>query len=88
MTIHFVEYSNEYTTSETSQTSDGNLKDTNMSDILLWAIFANRKELAEICWLRGENHLCNVFILVLTYNRGMCTLLYESCLIMNTYTLY
>lgn len=88
MTIHFVEYSNEYTTSETSQTSDGNLKDTNMSDILLWAIFANRKELAEICWLRGENHLCNVFILVLTYNRGMCTLLYETYSIMNTYTLY
>lgn len=48
MTIHFVEYSNEYTTSENTQTSDGNLKDTNMSDILLWAIFANRKELAEI----------------------------------------
>lgn len=88
MTIHFVEYSNEYTTSETSQTSDGNLKDTNMSDILLWAIFANRKELAEICWLRGENHLCNVFILVLTYSRGMCTLLYETYLIMNTYILY
>lgn len=88
MTIHFVEYSNEYTTSETSQTSDGNLKDTNMSDILLWAIFANRKELAEICWLRGENHLCNVFILVLTYNTGMCTLLYETYLIMNTYILF
>lgn len=29
-----------------------------ISDILLWAIFANRKELAEICWLRSENHLC------------------------------
>ena len=27
------------------------------SDILLWAIFANRKEIAEICWIRGENHL-------------------------------
>lgn len=88
MTIYFVEYSNEYTTNENTQTSDGNLKDTNMSDILLWAIFANRKELAEICWLRGENHLCNVFILVLTYNIGMCTLLYETYLIMNTYTLY
>ncbi|XP_052693640.1 transient receptor potential cation channel subfamily M member 2-like [Crassostrea angulata] len=55
--LRYKEYSNEYITSETSQTSDGNLKDTNMSDILLWAIFANRKELAEICWLRGENHL-------------------------------
>nr|XP_034318676.1 transient receptor potential cation channel subfamily M member 2-like [Crassostrea gigas] len=30
---------------------------TTISDILLWAIFANRKELAEICWLRSENHL-------------------------------
>nr|XP_034320577.1 transient receptor potential cation channel subfamily M member-like 2 [Crassostrea gigas] len=28
-----------------------------ISDILLWAIFANRKEVAEICWLRSENHL-------------------------------
>nr|XP_022311634.1 transient receptor potential cation channel subfamily M member 1-like [Crassostrea virginica] len=27
------------------------------SDILLWAIFANRKEIAEICWLRGKDHL-------------------------------
>ncbi|XP_056002358.1 transient receptor potential cation channel subfamily M member 2-like [Ostrea edulis] len=25
--------------------------------LLLWAIFANRKEIAEICWLRSENHL-------------------------------
>lgn len=31
--------------------------DVNISDILLWAIFANRKELAEICWLKGHNHL-------------------------------
>nr|XP_034320576.1 transient receptor potential cation channel subfamily M member-like 2 isoform X2 [Crassostrea gigas] len=28
-----------------------------ISDILLWAIYANRKELAEICWLRCGNHL-------------------------------
>nr|XP_034319165.1 transient receptor potential cation channel subfamily M member-like 2 isoform X2 [Crassostrea gigas] len=28
-----------------------------ISDLLLWAIFANRKELAEICWLRGTDHL-------------------------------
>ncbi|XP_056002361.1 transient receptor potential cation channel subfamily M member-like 2 isoform X2 [Ostrea edulis] len=28
-----------------------------ISDILLWAIFANRRELAEICWLRSDNHL-------------------------------
>lgn len=32
-------------------------EDENISNILLWAIFANRKELAEICWLRVENHL-------------------------------
>lgn len=34
---------------------------SNIADILLWAIFANRKELAEICWLRGRNHLCKYF---------------------------
>ena len=28
------------------------------SDILLWALFANRKELAEIFWIKGEDHLC------------------------------
>ncbi|XP_061190312.1 transient receptor potential cation channel subfamily M member 8-like [Saccostrea echinata] len=28
-----------------------------ISDILLWAIFANRKEIAEICWLRTTNQL-------------------------------
>lgn len=33
-------------------------EDETISNILLWAIFANRKELAEICWLRVENHLC------------------------------
>nr|XP_034319204.1 uncharacterized protein LOC109618232 isoform X3 [Crassostrea gigas] len=31
--------------------------ESTISDILLWAIFANRKDLAEICWLRSENHL-------------------------------
>nr|XP_034320574.1 transient receptor potential cation channel subfamily M member 2-like isoform X2 [Crassostrea gigas] len=28
-----------------------------ISDILLWAIFANRRELAEICWLKGTDQL-------------------------------
>lgn len=28
------------------------------SQILLWAILANRKEIAEVCWLRGEELLC------------------------------
>ena len=41
-----------------SQDIDEVLEDDNISDILLWAIFANRKELAEICWLRSKNHLC------------------------------
>lgn len=27
------------------------------ANLLLWAIFVNRKELAEICWLRGTNQL-------------------------------
>lgn len=31
-----------------------------VSDLLLWSIFANRKELAEICWLRGKDHLCKL----------------------------
>lgn len=35
-------------------------KTSTISDILLWAIFANRKELAEICWLRCGNHLCKL----------------------------
>ncbi|XP_062621660.1 transient receptor potential cation channel subfamily M member 2-like [Saccostrea cucullata] len=34
-----------------------NFSSMNISDILLWAIFANRKEIAEICWLRTTNHL-------------------------------
>ncbi|XP_056003652.1 transient receptor potential cation channel subfamily M member 2-like [Ostrea edulis] len=33
------------------------VKDTDISDILLWALFANRRDLAEICWLRSEDHL-------------------------------
>lgn len=33
------------------------LQNINISDILLWSIFANRKELAEICWLKGHDHL-------------------------------
>ncbi|XP_052693613.1 transient receptor potential cation channel subfamily M member-like 2 [Crassostrea angulata] len=32
-------------------------QDENVSNVLLWAIFANRKELAEIYWLRGKDHL-------------------------------
>ena len=34
------------------------------SDILLWAIFSNRKELAEIFWLRTNNQLCKFFLKV------------------------
>ncbi|XP_062596064.1 transient receptor potential cation channel subfamily M member 2-like [Saccostrea cucullata] len=33
-----------------------------ISDILLWAIFANRKEIAEICWLRGKDHLLTALV--------------------------
>lgn len=32
-----------------------------ISDILLWAIFANRRDLAEICWLKGKDHLCKIY---------------------------
>lgn len=33
-------------------------KKESIADVLLWAILVDRKELAEICWLRGEDHLC------------------------------
>eukprot|EP00105_Crassostrea_gigas_P038065 XP_019922213.1 PREDICTED: uncharacterized protein LOC105326905 isoform X5 [Crassostrea gigas] len=56
--LRYKEYStDEFSDKEKSPTINVNLKDTTISDILLWAIFANRKELAEICWLRGDNHL-------------------------------
>lgn len=32
-------------------------KDEGIADLLLWAIFVDRKEMAEICWLRGDDHL-------------------------------
>lgn len=57
----------EYNTQEQSQQKPNNgndeSKDADISDILLWAIFANRKDIAEICWLRGDNHLCKIFFL-------------------------
>lgn len=56
--LFFVEYNT--IKKEKSKTNNKNLKDATISDILLWSIFANRKELAEIYWLRGENHLRNL----------------------------
>lgn len=32
--------------------------DDSIGDILLWAIVFDRRELAEICWLRYKDHLC------------------------------
>lgn len=29
--------------------------DESIVDVLLWFIFVNRKELVEICWLRGKD---------------------------------
>ncbi|XP_062589311.1 transient receptor potential cation channel subfamily M member-like 2 [Saccostrea cucullata] len=48
-----------YKETEDESTENGGDKnsDAKISDILLWALFANRRELAEICWLRSENHL-------------------------------
>ncbi|XP_056002354.1 transient receptor potential cation channel subfamily M member 2-like isoform X2 [Ostrea edulis] len=37
--------------------NDNPQEEAKISDLLLWAIFANRRELAEIFWLRSENHL-------------------------------
>lgn len=41
--------------------------DFGIGDVLLWAIVFNRRELAEICWQRGKDHLftgliCSVFL--------------------------
>lgn len=33
-------------------------EDDSIANVLLWAIFVNRKDVAEICWLRGKDHLC------------------------------
>lgn len=33
-------------------------EEESIADVLLWAIFVDRKELAEVCWLRGTDHLC------------------------------
>lgn len=41
----------------TVKDSEENSGNCDTSDILLWAIFANRKEIAEICWLRGKDPL-------------------------------
>lgn len=37
--------------------------DERIYDLLLWTIFANRKKLAEIFWLKSKNHLCMCFII-------------------------
>lgn len=54
---------------DTNANSKPNTKEqiyySSISDLLLWAIFANRKELAEICWLRGSDHLCKFIIFFL-----------------------
>ncbi|XP_056002351.1 uncharacterized protein LOC125661865 isoform X2 [Ostrea edulis] len=54
-----LKYKGEDKISKPKKDSEGNLevKDTDVSDILLWALFANRKDLAEICWLRSKDHL-------------------------------
>ena len=37
------------------------VKEIGISDILLWAIFADRKEIAEMCWIRCENQICKLW---------------------------
>lgn len=41
----------------TSKNNDSISTYADVSDLLLWSVFANRRELAEICWLRGKDHL-------------------------------
>ncbi|XP_056001806.1 uncharacterized protein LOC130048779 [Ostrea edulis] len=50
---------NEETSEQTpdSKQNDTPVEHANISDLLLWAIFANRKELAEIYWLQSEDHI-------------------------------
>lgn len=40
-------------------------EDEIIADLLLWAIFVDRKEMAEICWLRGKDHLCKYYTCLL-----------------------
>lgn len=40
------------------------LEYVNVFDLLFWFIFVNRKELVEICWLRGNNYLCKFECLI------------------------
>ncbi|XP_056002332.1 uncharacterized protein LOC130049150 isoform X2 [Ostrea edulis] len=40
-----------------SESNQQGVEDANIHDLLLWAVFANRRELAEICWLRSADHL-------------------------------
>lgn len=40
-----------------SNTNESN-SDIGINDILLWAVIFNRRELAELYWLRGKDRLC------------------------------
>lgn len=61
---HLIRYSWHFFEEYVLKEEDEKPEDENISNILLWAIFANRKELAEICWLRVENHLCKFYKIV------------------------
>lgn len=58
---------NEESVNTESNTKSNTSNYSSISDLLLWAIFANRKELAEICWLRGTDHLCKFFLKVFRF---------------------
>lgn len=38
-------------------------REESIADVLLWAILANRQELAEICWLGGKDYLSKFLLL-------------------------
>nr|XP_022311635.1 transient receptor potential cation channel subfamily M member 2-like isoform X1 [Crassostrea virginica] len=44
-------------TEKEEKNKDSGVKEIGISDILLWAIFADRKEIAEMCWIRCENQI-------------------------------
>lgn len=40
--------------------TEENSDDDMIPNVLLWALLFNRRELAEILWLRGKDHLCKI----------------------------
>lgn len=57
--------------------SDMSPQDKSLSNVLLWAILANRKELAAMFWLKGNDQLCKVFFPVKAIVQFQYQIFYE-----------